>query len=114
MRLHSRRKAPVYTVTEAPRPLSEDVAGREKRYLISMGVRTVCFVLAVLLWHQVHWVIGALLLVGAIILPYVSVILANGGRTPEKAVTLEDGVSTRRMLESGDDADSGYDEEMSP
>ncbi|MDX6744326.1 DUF3099 domain-containing protein [Actinocorallia sp. A-T 12471] len=114
MRLSKRRKAPVYTVTEAARPLSEDVAGRERRYLISMGIRTVCFILAVVLWRHVHWIIGALLLVGAIVLPYVSVIFANAGRTPEKAVTLEDGVSTRRMLESGDDTDSGYDEEMSP
>lgn len=104
----------MYTVTDAARPLSEDVAGREKRYLISMGVRTVCFVLAVVLWQHVHWTVGALLLAGAIVLPYASVIWANAGRTPEKAVTLEDGVSTRRMLGAGDDPDSGDDEEMSP
>ncbi|MCD0450164.1 DUF3099 domain-containing protein [Actinocorallia sp. API 0066] len=114
MRLRTRRKAPVYTVTDAARPLSEDVADREKRYLISMAIRTLCFILAVLLWQHVHWTIGALLLLGAIVLPYASVIWANAGRTPEKPVPLEDGVSTRRALESGDDPHSPKDEEMSP
>jgi hypothetical protein len=61
-------------ITSAARPRSEDIRGREKRYLISMGVRTLCFILAVVfMGHWVMWVF----LVGAVFLPYVAVVLAN-------------------------------------
>jgi hypothetical protein len=79
-----RRKAPVYTITDAVKPLSEDVSNRQRRYLISMGVRTICLVLAVLLWGRIPWWLMGFLLVGAIVLPYVSVVFANGGRQPVK------------------------------
>lgn len=84
MRVIPRRKAPdVYTVTEAHRPLSEDVHYRERRYLLSMGIRTVCVLIAVLLAGHVP--VWALLLpiIGAVVLPYISVVFANGGREPE-------------------------------
>ncbi|WP_157964092.1 DUF3099 domain-containing protein [Actinocorallia populi] len=82
MRALSRRKTTVYTVTDASRPLSEDVDERQRHYLISMGVRMACLVLAVVLWGRVHPVLLGLLLVGAILLPYTAVVFANGGRKP--------------------------------
>ncbi|MDP9417960.1 MAG: DUF3099 domain-containing protein [Actinomycetota bacterium] len=67
---------PVYQITGARRGVSEDVSARQRRYLASMSVRTACFVLAIVTsgWWQ-----GAFL-VGAIVLPYVSVVFANAGR----------------------------------
>ncbi len=44
-----------------------------KRYLISMAVRTVCVVLAVVVAGPLRWVFIA----GAVILPYVAVVMAN-------------------------------------
>jgi Protein of unknown function (DUF3099). len=44
-----RTAADVYTVTEAQRPLSEDIRYRQRRYLVSMGIRTVCVLVAVFL-----------------------------------------------------------------
>ena len=37
----------VYTVTDARRPMSEDIDYRERRYLITMGIRTLCFLLSI-------------------------------------------------------------------
>ncbi len=41
-----------------------------------MSIRVVCFVGAVLVDHWTRWV----LLAGAVVLPYVAVVLANAGR----------------------------------
>lgn len=90
MRVIPRRKAPdVYTVTDAHRPLSEDVGYRQRRYLLSMGIRTVCVLIAVLLAGHVP--VWALMfpIVGAVVLPYVSVVFANGGREPENTGQLD-------------------------
>jgi len=63
-------------ITSAQRPHSEDIGGRQRRYLISMGIRTVCFILAVVsIGHWFMWVF----LVGAVFLPYIAVVMANAG-----------------------------------
>lgn len=100
VRVIPRRRADVYTVTDAHRPLSEDIDHRQRRYLLSMGIRTLCFVLAVILasLHAAWWAI-ALPLVGALILPYISVVFANGGREPEARATFttDDGSSQKGL-----------------
>lgn len=63
-------------ITSAPAGLSDDVARRTRRYLIQMGIRVLCFIGAVTIQHWVRW----LLLAGAVVLPYVAVVLANAGR----------------------------------
>lgn len=61
-------------ITTATPGRSDSVASRERRYLISMGVRTVSFVLAVVFaGTPLMWVFIA----GAFVLPYVAVIAAN-------------------------------------
>ena len=69
---------PVTRITDAPVPLSDDLSQRTRRYLIQMSIRVVCFVGAVLLDHWTRW----LLLVGAVVLPYFAVVLANAARGP--------------------------------
>jgi hypothetical protein len=69
-----RKDSSAVRITSASRPRSEDIRGRERRYLISMGVRTSSFILAVVFMG--HWVMW-LFLVGAVFLPYVAVVLAN-------------------------------------
>ena len=59
-----------------------------RRYLLSMGIRTVCFVLAVVTLGVLHWaVIGWIFVIGAVVLPYVAVVVANAKR-PRGATTL--------------------------
>lgn len=95
MRVITRRKADVYTVTDAHRPMSEDIDYRQRRYLVSMGIRTGCFLLAVFLTgHAPLWVVG-ILVVGALVLPYISVVLANGGREPENSAHFDDDADVR-------------------
>ena len=83
----SRRKdpaEPVYQITGARRGVREDVNARTRRYLISRGIRTVCFLLAVVTHGYLRW--GFIVL--AVVLPYVSVVFANGGR--ERTIDLPD------------------------
>ncbi|GAA2742414.1 MULTISPECIES: DUF3099 domain-containing protein [Kitasatospora] len=72
----------VHRITGARSSLTEDVRGRQRRYVISMLVRTVCVVLAVVLW-DVQRYLAVLALVGGALLPYFAVVIANAGR--EKA-----------------------------
>lgn len=85
--LGRRRERPVvHTVTDARRPLSEDIGYRERRYLITMGVRALCFFLSIIFAVSLpgawRW-LAVVALIGAVVLPYVAVIFANGGREPE-------------------------------
>ena len=66
----------VHSITTAPVSLSSDQAGRAKKYFISMMIRTVCFVATVVLPNPYRWIT----FVGALFLPYISVIIANAGR----------------------------------
>lgn len=63
-------------ITDAPPPLAQDQAGRARRYLLQMSIRVLCFLGAVAVDHWSRW----LLLAGAVVLPYVAVVLANAGR----------------------------------
>lgn len=79
------RKRDVHAITSVGRPLSEDVHARVVRYLISMSIRTGCFVGILFTEGWLRWVMAA----GAILLPYVAVVFANAGRErPEEADTL--------------------------
>jgi hypothetical protein len=62
--------------------MSQDISYRERRYLIMMGIRLVCFVVAVVLFVNGAGWLTAIPAVGAIVIPYFAVIFANGGREP--------------------------------
>ncbi len=66
----------IFDITSAPKGLSADQASRQKRYFISMMVRTACFILTVILPSPYRWVA----LLGAVALPYFAVVIANAGR----------------------------------
>lgn len=66
----------VFNITEADTGLTQDQAGRQRRYLISMGLRTACFVGGVLADGVLRWT----LIFGAVALPYFAVVIANAGR----------------------------------
>lgn len=66
----------VFNITSAPNGLGADQAARQKRYLISMMVRTLCFILTVILPSPFRW----FALAGAVFLPYIAVVVANAGR----------------------------------
>lgn len=71
----------MYSVTSAPLSLRDDQHYRMVRYLVSMGIRTICFVVGVIFVAVLHWtVIGWICLVAAAVLPYIAVVMANAKR----------------------------------
>ena len=58
----------------------DDLNARMKNYLVTMGIRTLCFVLAFVTQGWVRWTCVAL----AVVLPYVAVVFANA-RSPRTA-----------------------------
>lgn len=66
----------VFNITQAETGLTQDQVGRQRRYLISMGLRTACFVGGVLADGGLRWT----LIFGAVALPYFAVVIANAGR----------------------------------
>jgi hypothetical protein len=72
----------VHIVTQAQRSRSDDINLRQRRYLLMMGIRAVCFVIAVVMFvNHLGWLV-VIPAVGAIFIPYFAVVLANGGREP--------------------------------
>ena len=77
----------MYAVTGLPASLEDDQAQRMRRYLVSMGIRTACFSLAVVALAVLHWtVVGWTLVVCAAVLPYIAVVMANAARSPQSTV----------------------------
>jgi DUF3099 family protein len=80
--VHRTRRHDVTLVTDAKRPMSEDIAFRERRYLVMMGIRVLCFVITIILFVAHAGWLAAIPAVGAIVIPYFAVVFANGGREP--------------------------------
>lgn len=101
MTARDQRHAPdAVRITTAARSRREEIAARQRRYLYSMAVRTLCFIGAVVVgpgW--LRWV----LIVAAIILPYVAVVMANAAWNRTEDAELPDAPSVRPELESRPD-----------
>jgi hypothetical protein len=90
--------AQVFRITGARQGLQDDVRGRQRRYIISMSVRTVAVILAATLWNVERHVAVVALVLG-LVLPYIAVVVANAGR--ENAPSLPStfvGVPVRPMI----------------
>lgn len=64
----------VVRITSARQTRAEDQAARQRRYLLLMGFRVVCFVSAVAFFDG--WV-RYVLMAAAVFLPYIAVVFAN-------------------------------------
>ncbi len=63
--------------------MSEDISYRQHRYLIMMAIRVLCFAISVALFvAHLRWLI-LVPAIGAILIPYIAVVFANGGREPD-------------------------------
>jgi len=77
-----RGRSRVHVVTQAQRSRSDDISYRQRRYLLMMGIRAACFVIAVLMFvNHLGWLV-VIPAIGAIVIPYFAVVFANGGREP--------------------------------
>ena len=99
-------EAPI-RITTASQGVSADIAARQKRYVITMAVRTLCFVVVAILaitragpgW--LPWIF----VVGAVFLPYIAVVMANAGTTKSDGFELRHGSSQDRELPRGTDSE---------
>jgi Protein of unknown function (DUF3099) len=74
---HGSRRDQAYLVTEAHQSRSAEIGQRERRYLVMMGVRVVCFVITVIMFVTHAGWLTIIPAVGAIALPYFAVVVAN-------------------------------------
>jgi len=90
----ARSERPV-RITTAAASRDDDIRARQHRYLFSMGIRTVCFVAAVIVGEGwVMWV----LIVAALLLPYVAVVMANAATSKSDDFALREVREQRREL----------------
>jgi Mn2+/Fe2+ NRAMP family transporter len=82
-------------ITTASESRKDEIAGRQRRYVISMGIRTICFVAAILVgggW--LRWVLVA----AALLLPYVAVVMANASHSRSDDFALPPGSAAHPEL----------------
>ena len=85
-------------ITTAAASRRDHIARRQRRYVLSMTLRTVCFIAAIVVgpgW--LRWVLVA----AAILLPYVAVVMANAVTTKADDFALRDAPEARPQLEPG-------------
>jgi hypothetical protein len=91
-------------ITTASSSRNADIAARQRRYVLSMGIRTLCFVGAIFAaLAGVGW-LWPILIAAALVLPYVAVVMANATASKSDGFELLDGQYGRHELESGTDS----------
>jgi fatty acid desaturase len=71
----------VQSVTSAPQSLADEQSSRIRRYLVTMGIRTACFLGAAVSGTQgAPWWVWGSFAVLAVVLPYIAVVMANAVR----------------------------------
>lgn len=88
-------------ITTAAANRADDIRARQKRYLISMSLRTICFVGA---WTSflLGWTwVWPFLVVGALVLPYIAVVMANVAADLSDGFQLREIEQVRPQLEPG-------------
>jgi hypothetical protein len=91
-------------ITTAAESRNADIAARQRRYVVSMSIRTLCFVGAIFAsLAGIHW-LWPILIVAALVLPYVAVVMANAtSRRGDDFALLGEGLG-RPELGSGSEA----------
>lgn len=82
-------------ITTAAASPHADILARQKRYLYSMSLRTICFIGAVIVGSGVFMYV---LIAGAVFLPYVAVVMANAAAPRAQALALRDSAYTPHEL----------------
>ena len=98
-----RREPEAVRITSAAESRNIDIATRQRRYLFAMSTRSACFVGAIVAaLAGIGW-LWPILIVGALILPYVAVVMANAASTRSDGFALLDHGSAQRQLGPGAD-----------
>lgn len=94
-------KPDVVRITTARGSAADDMKSRQRRYALSMSIRLVCFVAAVIVGSGVlMW----LLIAGAVFLPLFAVVIANAGDQRNDGFSLPAGPGAHELT-AGDRED---------
>ncbi len=95
------REPEAFRITSAAASRNADISARQKRYLFSMGIRTACFVGAIIAsMAGIHW-LWPILIAAALVLPYVAVVMANAASSKGDGFALVDHGAGGHQLEPG-------------
>ena len=72
----AKEEGEIHSITDAQPSLTVDQRGRQIRYFYSMMLRTACFIATIFLPNPWRW----FTLAGALVVPYIAVVVANAGR----------------------------------
>ncbi|MCX5335432.1 MULTISPECIES: DUF3099 domain-containing protein [unclassified Streptomyces] len=76
------------SITRARPGLTQDLRGRQRRYVTAMLVRTACVVVMALTWNR--WpAVAVCALAGGVLIPYVAVVVAQAGWRQQRGVRPE-------------------------
>ena len=87
-------------ITTAASSAGDDIAARQRRYLFAMAIRTLCFVGAIIAHGWLRWSLVG----GALLLPYVAVVMANAASSKSDGFVLRDGPNGQRELTNKTDS----------
>ncbi|MFJ2782471.1 MULTISPECIES: DUF3099 domain-containing protein [unclassified Streptomyces] len=110
--MRKRGGSEVIRITGARQGLADDVRGRQRRYIISMTVRTLSVIAAAVLWNVERHVAVVALALG-ILLPYVAVVVANAGRESTPSLPSTFVPAPVRPALASDEAPEGRDDDPS-
>jgi hypothetical protein len=97
------REPDAVRITSAAASRSADISARQRRYVVSMGIRTICFIGAIFAAMAGLTWLWPILIVAALLLPYVAVVMANAANTKDDKFALLDRAAGRRQLGPGED-----------
>ena len=102
-----RREQTPIRITTASAGARADIASRQKRYVITMGIRTLCFlaVAGLAMSHIGPGWLPWIFVVAAVVLPFVAVVMANAANTKSDGFELRDGSSRDRQLPPRSDSE---------
>jgi hypothetical protein len=92
-----RRDEPVQSVTTARPGHSDDIDVRQRRYLLIMAIRIACIPPAIMVDGWLRWAF----ILGAVVLPYVAVVVANAARRSEPGMLVPVDPQPRPALPRG-------------
>jgi Mn2+/Fe2+ NRAMP family transporter len=93
-------KSDAVRITTARSSAADDMRTRQRRYAISMTIRTVCFLAAVFVGDGVlRWILVA----AAVFLPFLAVVIANAENQRDDGFRLPDGAGAHELTARDDE-----------
>jgi hypothetical protein len=93
-------KSDAVRITTARSNAADDMRSRQRRYAISMSIRLVCFVAAVIAWPSfLSWVFAA----AAIFVPLFAVVAANAGDQRDDGFSLPSNAGAHELTARDDE-----------